>query len=194
MKLRMAENSLFAVLLRSRWWISLAVACVFVALTQALLPQDLRNIGSLGALPFFVIAGIAFWRQLKAPSPAQVEGLLAAAGSMGWPEFERALQQGFARDGWHVLPTPPGADLALQREGRTVLVAARRWKAARLGEDTVQALQAAMEREHTGGMVVALGEVSPQALRRAKGASIEVVQGAALAKLLHGQVAARAPA
>ena len=58
MKFRMAENSLFAVLLRSRWWISLLIAIGFVGVVQALLPPEYRLVGSMGAFPFFVIAGI----------------------------------------------------------------------------------------------------------------------------------------
>jgi len=46
MKLRMAQNSLFAVLLRSPWWISFLVALVLVAATQALLPAQYKNSGA----------------------------------------------------------------------------------------------------------------------------------------------------
>ncbi|HYD76020.1 restriction endonuclease [Ramlibacter sp.] len=187
MKFRMAENSLFAVLLRSSWWISIAVALVLVALTQALLPPDYRNVGSMGALPFFVIGAIAFWRQLGAPSPAQAQVLLDGASRMPWPEFEQALRAGFTREGWQVRPGQGGADLLLERNGQSTLVSARRWKAARHGEDALQALDQAMQRQEVGrGVYVALGELSPQAARLAKSRQIEVLQGAKLARLLRG--------
>ena len=40
MKLRMAENSLFAILLRKPWWLSLAIAGVMALLALALLPAE----------------------------------------------------------------------------------------------------------------------------------------------------------
>ena len=188
MKFRMAENSLFAVLLRKPWWVALLVACVFVAVAQALLPPDYRTMGSLGALPFFVISGMAFWRQLGAPSASESRALLEGASRMGWPEFEQKLRAGFTRQGWQVRSAQNGADLLLERNGQAQsLVSARRWKAARQGEEVVQALDEAMRRHEVGrGVLVALGELSPQATRLAKARQIEVLQGDALARLLRG--------
>jgi len=188
MKFRMAENSLFAVLLRSPWWISMLVTAAFVGVTQSLLPQEYRNIGSLGALPFFVIGCIAFWRQLRAPSAGERQAILDRAAGMAWPEFEKALRAGFAREGWDVRAAQGGADLLLERIGEAPkLVSARRWKAARHGEDTVQALEKAL-RQHDGarGVYVALGELTPQASRLAKERGIEVMAPDALVKLLRG--------
>ena len=188
MKFRMAENSLFAVLLRQRWWVSLLVAGGFVAVAQALLPAEYRVVGSLGALPFFVIAGIAFWRQLGAPSEGEVQSLLEGASKMGWPEFEQKLRAGFARQGWQVQAGQGGADLMLERSGQAArLVSARRWKAARHGEDALQALDKAMQAQDVSrGVYVALGDLSPQAARLAKDRQIEVLQGDALARVLRG--------
>ena len=38
MKLKMSENSLFAILLRSPWWISMVLVAVFALASGALLP------------------------------------------------------------------------------------------------------------------------------------------------------------
>ena len=188
MKFRMAENSLFAVLLRSRWWISLLIAIAFVGLVNALLPPEYRLVGSMGAFPFFVIAGIAFWKQLGAPSEGEVSTLLEGASKMGWPEFEQKLRAGFARQGWQVQAGQGGADFLLERGGKgSRLVSARRWKAARHGEDAVQALDKAMQAQDVPhGVYVALGDLSPQAAKLAKARQIEVLQGDALARLLRG--------
>ena len=47
MKLKMAPNSLFAILLRSPWWISVGIAVVMGLLSAALLPEGFRVIGAL---------------------------------------------------------------------------------------------------------------------------------------------------
>ena len=41
MKFKMAENSLFAILLRSRWWVSFTVGAGWALLAAALVPQPL---------------------------------------------------------------------------------------------------------------------------------------------------------
>ena len=38
--LKMAPNSLFAILLRSPWWISVGIALVFALASKALLPAE----------------------------------------------------------------------------------------------------------------------------------------------------------
>ena len=185
MKLRMAPNSLFAVLLRSPSWISFAIAVALVAAAQSLLPQEYRLVGSMGALPFVVIGCIALWKQLRAPSAEEAQRLLDGASRMAWPQFEAALREGFSRQGWQVRPGSGGADLELERQGRVTLVSARRWKAARHGEEALQPLQAAMDKQEVSrGVYVALGELSPQAQRLAKARQIEVLQADALVHLL----------
>ena len=56
MKFRMHENSLFAILLRSPWWISIAIAGGIAAVVALLVPATLAV---AAALPFLVIGSIA---------------------------------------------------------------------------------------------------------------------------------------
>ena len=77
MKFKMAEKSLFAVLLRSPWWISFALAGGFALASKALLPPQYVVFGALGGFPFAVIGVIAAWKQFSAPSTAHVEATLA---------------------------------------------------------------------------------------------------------------------
>src|SRR5690349_2645358 len=129
MKLKMAPNSLFAVLLHSPWWISLAAAALVVGLSQALLPAQYAIVGAMGSLPFVGIGLYALTRQLRRPSPRHADAILAAVQAMGWNEFARALEGGYRREGYEVRHITGAADLALRRDGQTTLVAARRWKA-----------------------------------------------------------------
>ena len=63
--LKMNENSLFAILLRARWWVSLAVAAGVFFLARLFVPPFYA---AFVPLPFLVIAGVALWRQLQQPS------------------------------------------------------------------------------------------------------------------------------
>jgi restriction system protein len=193
MKFKMAPNSLFAVLLRSPWWISMIIALLLATAAVALLPAQYRVVGAMGGLPFVVIGLIARWQQLRRPSAKRSEAILRAVGSMSWPQFSALLEQGFARQGYRVERVVQGpADFALSREGRTTLVAARRWKAARHGEDSLQALQVAAQARGAGDcLYVALGDLSANALGFAKSHRVQLMQGPALAYLLqHTKVTA----
>lgn len=188
MKLKMAPNSLFAVLLRSPWWISIGIALAFAAISLAALPQDLRLIGAAGGLPFLGLGVVALSRQWRAPSARRIEAVQQATAAMGWVEFSRLLEQAFQRQGYTVERLAGGpADMLLQREGRHTLVSAKRWKAARHGEEALQSLsQATRARDASGSVYVALGELTPQARRFAVQQQVQIVQAPELAQLLRG--------
>ena len=187
MKFKMAPNSLFAVLLRSPWWISIGIAVAFVALAQALLPPDYRGPFSLGAFPFVVIGTIAFWRQIRAPSASEAGAIQQAVQRMPWAAFRTLLQQGYERQGYTVERIDGAADLLLRQGGSTTLVSARRWKAAHHGEETVNALHAAaQQRDASRCVYVALGELSPNARRALKARQVELLDGPGLVTLLRG--------
>ena len=67
----MAEKSLFAVLLRSPWWISFVVVGLITLASGVLLPKEYFVVGALSGFPIFVVGCIAAWKQLRAPSHAR---------------------------------------------------------------------------------------------------------------------------
>ena len=187
MKLKMAPNSLFAILLRSPWWISLAIAAVFAGASRALLSDAYWLYGAAGGFPFLVIAAMAAWRQLRAPSAAQIEATVQAVRGMAWREFQAALEQGFRRQGYTVERIEGAADLLLRREGRSTLVAARRWKAGNHGVETLEALHAARRAQDAHACAyVALGTLSDAARRFARDHAVQLIDEDALAVLLRG--------
>ncbi len=186
MKLRMAENSLFAILLRSRWWISFAVAAGIVAVVRLVLPGVPVAYAVFAALPFIVIGAIAGWRQLRQPSRARVVDTVEAVRAMSWGDFSGALEDAFRRDGYTVSRLAgPAADFELTKGGRTSLVAGKRWKVARTGVEPLRELdEAKRARDAHECIYVATGEVTDGALKFAREKGIRVVHGAELAKLL----------
>ena len=80
----MAENSLFAILLRSRWWISFLVGAAWALLAAALVPQPYKMIAILGSLPFWAVGFVAFVRQYDQPTPAQQQAILETAAQQSW--------------------------------------------------------------------------------------------------------------
>lgn len=196
MKFKMAEKSLFAILLRSAWWISLSIAGLIALVSKALLPPEYFLFGAMGGFPFVVIAMITLWRQLRAPSTAHVEATLAQINAMPWREFSAALEQALVRDGFEVKRLEnAAADFELLKSGRTVLLSGKRWKAARLGLEVFQALEAARSaRDASSCICVTAGEVTDNARQFAASHQIRVIQGTELAQLLRPVLIAKTAA
>jgi restriction system protein len=184
-KFKMAENSLFAILLRSPWWISFAVAAVLVTASFGALPKEYALFGAIGCLPFLVIGGMALSRQWGLPSAKETEARLAQIAAMSWTAFSAELESALQKDGYTVQRVSGAADLRLEKAGRTTLVGAKRWKAARPGAEPLRELDAARQAQDADdAMFIALGELSDKGRDFARQHGIRVVQGADLAALL----------
>jgi len=192
MKLRMAKNSLFAILLRSPWWASAALAAAIALVAAALLPPGVRLVGALTGFPFIVIAALAAWRQRQLPSAARIEEVRAAVSTMAWTAFSQLLEAAFTRDGYQVQRSSGSAatDFTLERQGRRMHVSARRWKSAQTGVETLRALQAAREAAEedlvNDALVIGLGPLTDGARDFAATHRIAVWQAAEVAQALKG--------
>ena len=186
MKWKMSEKSLFALLLRSPWWISIAVFVGFALLARALLPPAYVWAGLFGGLPFLVIGVIAARRQWLAPKPALLAQQLERVSAMAWRDFAQALTEAYTRQGYAVTNFEgSGADLQLVKAGRTTLVSCKRWKAAKLGVDVLRELVAARQR-HDASLCacVTLGQLSDTARAYATTEAVQVIEAAELAALM----------
>lgn len=178
--MKMHENSLFAILLRSQWWVSALVAVVLTAGLRLVIP-DLYAF--FAGLPFAVIAVAVAWKQLRAPSEAKIAETIAVIRGMSWDEFSSALEDSFRRDGYTVNRIAGHADLELVRGSRITLVACKRWKAGRIGTDPLRDLAAMRKaRDAYDCTYVATGEVTAQARTFARDHNIQILEGAELAK------------
>ncbi|MFD4836890.1 restriction endonuclease [Achromobacter sp. NPDC058515] len=186
MKLKMSQNSIFAVLLRSPWWMSAGVAVLLAGGGFAALPLDYAAMGVFAAVPFAVISLMAAYKQLRAPSGTRVQAVAEATAAMSWADFAKTVEAGFRRDGCEVerLQTP-GADFALSKDGHVAIVSAKRWKAARVGVEPLRELQAVREKRGAREAIyIALGDVSDNALQYAKSQGVSLMTAPELTKLL----------
>jgi restriction system protein len=187
-KMQMHENSLFAILLRSPWWLSLLIAAATaVASRWMLMKFEMPELYAIFvALPFLVISGVSGWRQLRAPSAEQAATRLAALRELPWDAFAAALESAWQKQGYGVTrSSAAGADLELSKAGRTSLVAAKRWKVARAGVEPLRELDAARRKAQASECIyVAAGELSDNAVAFAAQKGIRVLQGTELAALL----------
>lgn len=178
--LKLNENSLFAILLRSPWWVSLGLASGVFFLARLFVPAFYA---AFVPLPFVAIAGVVVWRRLRQPSPRKVAKRLEALRALPREEFAAALEEGFRRQGYGV--SRAGADLQLTRSGRVSLVDCKRWKAVRTGVEPLREFHAAGEKSEAHELIyVAAGEVTDNARAFARQKSIRLIGDAELARLV----------
>jgi restriction system protein len=183
MKFRMAQNSLFAILLRSPWWVSFVVTAAVFAGLRFLLPPVYA---AFCALPFAAIGCYAGWRALRAPSESSVAKALEAIGAMAWGDFRNAVEAAYRREGYEVSRLAgEDADLELAKAGRTSLVACRRWRVARTGIEPLRQLHAARrKRDAQECIYLCGGGITENALAFAAENGIRIVSGRELARLV----------
>ena len=181
MDLKLPENTLFSILLRSRWWVSGLVAMGVFAVARLFLDEVFAF---AAALPFIVIGGVAFWKQLRAPSGTRLDAAIGALRVMTWEAFASALEAGYRRQGYTVTRVEGAADFELERAGRLSLVAAKRWKASSTGVEPLKALAAAGEARGVAECVyVFAGEMTPNAQKFVEQSKIKTLRDADLVKL-----------
>ena len=185
LKLKVSENSLFSILLRSSWWISLAVALGVLLLARLLAPEAYFVPAASLALPFIVIGSIAAWKQLRLPGAARVTATAEAVNAMSWREFSALMEQAFQREGYTVTRLDGAADFKLVKMGKTTLVCCKRWKAASHGLEPLRELDRRREAEEAhDALYVALAGVTDNARAFAGRHRIRLVEGQELAGLL----------
>jgi restriction system protein len=192
MNLKMAENSLFAVLLRSPWWVSLLVAAVVAGMSMLWLPQRFVVFGVIGGFPFIVIAAMAAWRQWRAPSPKRIAATLKAVNGLSSAEFANVMEAGFRDHGYEPvrLKSSKADFVATKTTGRITVASFKRMKAARLGAEPLRELQSVMASEKADdGLFVCTGEITDSALQFAQQNGIKLMQGTELAQWLSGPLA-----
>jgi len=178
---KLNENSLFAILLRAGWWVSLAVGLGVFAVVRLFLDA---GFAFFAALPFFVIAAVVAWKRLRTPGGARLERAMDRLRALGWEEFAGALEAGYRREGYAVTRTQGAADLELEKNGQRSLVAAKRWKATRTGIEPLKDLAAAAEAKGAAECIYVLsGDLSDNARKFAEISKIKLLRGADIVQL-----------
>ena len=179
----MSKDSLFSMLTRAPWWLSVAIAAALYAAVQLFLP-DIAAFFT--ALPFLVIAGYTGWQQLRAPSATRVDDMLGKLRAMSWENFSAVINEAFRRDGYGVSEIADGAaDLELRKSGRVVVVSCKRWKVARTGIGPLRELYAAKRaRDAHECIYVAVGDFTANARAYATEKAIRLLNDTALGVLV----------
>lgn len=186
MKFKMAQNSIFALLLRSPWWVSAAIALAIALIAVAVVPAKYVGYGVFTGMPFMIVSMMALWRQWGKPSNARAAEILTAVRGMSWRDFSVEIQKALENDGFVVKRIDlPEADFSITSEGRTALVSCKRWKAASTGIEPLRDLCKAKESKAAHDcFYITAGDFTQNAMQFAVENKMRLVHGAGLAKLL----------
>ena len=177
------KDTLFAILSRAPWWISVAVGAALFATVRLFLPDI---VAAASALPFLGIAAYAGWRGLRTPDAANVEEILGKVRGMPWENFSAVLAEAFRRDGYAVKEVYTGVvDLELEKMGRVTLVSCKRWKVVQTGIGPLRELHEAKKSGDAAECIyVAAGDFTANARTYATEKSIRLLYGTPLADLV----------
>lgn len=178
-----SKRSLFAILSRSPWWLSvLLAAALFMAVRQFM--PDYVALASIA--PFLAIAAYAGWRQVRTPGAERGADALAGLQLLPWRAFASRMEDAFRCDGHTVVALAGGgADFELRRKGRVTLAACKRWKVARAGVEPLrELLQAKQAADAHECIYVTAGDLSPNARQFASENGIRLLCEAELVEFL----------
>ena len=178
-----SERSLFAILSRAPWWLSVLIAAALFMAVRQFMP-DYAAVAA--TLPFLGIAGYAGWRQSRTLSPEHAGEALAALRAMSWQEFAAIMETAFRGEGYEVVAlSRSAADFELRKGGRFALASCKRWKVAQTGIEPLRELVAAKDAAGAQECIyVAAGELSQNARQFAAQKAIRLLCDADLAQML----------
>ncbi|MBX2883163.1 MAG: restriction endonuclease [Granulosicoccus sp.] len=189
MAFKMAEGSLFAVLMRSPWWYSVLIGLSIIVISLALIGGNYGILFTALSLPFFVVAGLSAHKQSKLPSQKRMLEVIEEARTMSAIQIADKIAETYTKVRFdRELFKGKAAELELIRGNRKILLCSKRFKAANTGIEPLKQLVAAGEKvEATGYLYVVLGELSANAISYANENDIELVQSDRLAAFFDGQ-------
>ena len=176
----MARETLFAILLRQPWWVTLVVALLVFALARSIYPP----VAPFMALPFGVLAIYIAVRQWRSGGAIDAPSRLAQLRAMSWEDFSTLITDAYRRQGYTVAQSEgQGYDFKLTRDGRITLLQCRRWKVNQVGVGPVRELVRAVEREGASrGICIAAGGFSAPARKLIATEPVALLGGTELAK------------
>jgi restriction system protein len=185
MRFKMSDNSLFAYLLRSPWWVSAAIAIVFGLAGHFILPDAYAPYAFSFSIPFVVTGAMVLWKHRHTPGAARVAATLEAIAAMSWREFSALMAQALERDGYLVTRREGAADFVLVKGGRTTLLSCKRWKAASHGIGPLREIDAARRaQELHAAIYVVTGNMTENAQRFAADRRVTLMHASELTRLL----------
>ena len=191
------------------WWICLALAAGSYYYLHDLASQpvqaatDVANMAQAAILRalvqggqyiapvlFLTAAGLSYFARAHRRELLANTRTRQRLSELSWHDFELLVGEAYRRKGYVVKELggngpDGGVDLVLKRNGETILVQCKHWKATSVGVDVARQIFGVMAAEGaTGCVVVTSGRFTDAAIDFAKGRNIDLIDGPRLFALM----------
>jgi restriction system protein len=176
------KESLFQILLRQPWWVTLIVAFLVFTITRLIYPP----VAIFTAFPFVVLCGIIAFKQFRGATPLDAHERLERLRAMDWEEFSKLVTDAYRKRGYAVHPASSrDYDFRLTKDARVTLLQCRRWKVNQVGVGPLRELLKAIAREDAShGICIAAGAFSAPAIALTATEPVTLIGGAELLTLV----------
>ena len=196
------NDTIFEMLVELPWWVSLIFAClVFVGL-RFILPGTMKtpifssaaqlvSSNAVWIALFFLIPGaisaLAAWRR---GALLMGQTSIVSIRRLSWRSLEDLVGEAYRRSGYAVAgnsgPGPDGGvDLIARKNGETVLVQCKQWKARQIGVRTLREMFGLLNAEKANEVhIVTSGYFTDDARSFARNKPIQLIDGPMLVQLV----------
>lgn len=179
----MAQETLFKILSRQPWWVTLLVAIVLFWIAYSVFPP----VAPFIPLPFVLLAIYFAFKQWGKGTPSDVGKHLETLREMSWEGFSALVVEAYRERGYVVLPSEGrGYDFKLTKDRQVLLLQCRRWKVNQVGAAPVRELAeaVALSSDASRGICLSAGEFSQPARKLSADEPVSLVSGADLIELV----------
>lgn len=197
------DESLFVILTELPWWVGVSLAVFVYTASNFVIPTiDFENfvykavaqasptIGKWFSLLFLLSGFISFFRSFFKKKRLDKQTGIHSIRSLGWKQFEELLGEAYRRQGYTVIENSGGGadggvDLKLKKDGETVLVQCKQWRASRVGVKVVREMFGIMTARKADRVVIVTSVgFTPEAKDFAAGKAIDLVAEQELTQLI----------
>ena len=198
-----SDKSLLEALALLPWWVSVVLSATVYIIMKYIIPliafnnivfkvfaQASPNIAFILALFLLMPVPISAFNSWHKSRLLDSQKDIDAIRSLHWKTFEELINEAYRRQGYSVSANPGkgsdgGIDLTLRRNGETVLVQCKHWKAYKVDVKVVRELYGLVVAENASkGIVVTSGTFTQPAKDFAKDKPIELIDSKALVRLI----------
>lgn len=143
-------------------------------------------------IAFFLLIGslLSFYLMLKRRRLVSAQTGMDSIKSLSWRQYEDLITEAYKRNGYSVVREPvdgsdQGIDIIVARDGVTVLIQCKQWKARKVGVRLVRELFGVLHAANANeAHIVTTGYFTNEAMQFAEGKQIKLIYGGKLLDLI----------
>lgn len=202
------DESIVKMLLNSPWWVSIIVAFIAyigIKFVAAILKGNLlfkgaatliSSLAPLVAFFFLMVGAISALFAWRRGDLLKGQTSIETIRNLSWRRFEELVGEAYRQIGYSVVGNTSsgadgGVDLIAQKDGETILIQCKQWKAYKIGVKTVREMFGLFNSERANEVhIITSGEFTDEAKDFARNKPIKLINGPMLIQLVERAKAA----